>query len=53
MPQKNKISNNITSLIKEFTEKYCSHCKSSDFCGSEIVLICKEFNEFLEDYGEN
>lgn len=35
MSQKIKISNNITSLIKGFTEKYCSQCKSYDFCGSQ------------------
>ena len=42
MPQKNKISNNITSLIKEFTEKYCSQCKSYDFCGGVKKHIAKE-----------
>lgn len=53
MSQKNKISNNIDSLIKEFTEKHCSQCKLYDFCGGEIILICKEFNEFIENYDGN
>ena len=50
--QKNKIGNDITNLIKEFTEKHCSKCKSYVFCGGEMVLSCKEFNKFLEEYEE-
>lgn len=50
MGQKNKISNDITNLIKEFTEKYCSKCKSDSCCNEEKVLSCKEFNKFLEEY---
>jgi hypothetical protein len=53
MRQKNKISNNITDLIKEFTEKHCSKCKSYVFCGGEMVLSCKEFNKFLEEHDRN
>lgn len=53
MGQKNKISNNITNLIKEFTEKYCGKCKSYVFCGEEMVLSCKKFNNFLEEYDGN
>lgn len=49
MAQKNKIGNDIGSLIKEFTEKHCSNCSSYIFCGGEIILSCKEFNKFLED----
>lgn len=51
MGQKNKIGNDITSLIKEFTEKHCSRCKSYDFCGG-LILSCKKFNKFLENYEE-
>ena len=53
MGHKNKISNDISSLIKEFTEKHCSKCKSYVFCGGEMILSCKEFNKFLEEYGSN
>ena len=38
--------NNITNLIKEFTEKHCGKCKSYVFCAGEMVLSCKEFNKF-------
>lgn len=44
---KNKIANDITSLIKEFTEKHCTKCNSYAFCAGEMVLSCKEFNKFL------
>lgn len=50
MGYKNKIANDITKLIKEFAEKHCSKCKSYVFCGGEMVLSCKEFNKFLEEY---
>lgn len=50
MGLKNKIANDITNLIKEFTEKHCSKCKSDSCCNEEKVLSCKEFNKFLEEY---
>ena len=53
MGYKNKIANDITNLIKEFTEKHCSNCKSYVFCGGEMILSCKEFNKFLEEHGNN
>ena len=53
MSQKNKISNDITNLIKEFTEKHCTECKSYLFCAGEMILICKKFNKFLEDTNNN
>ena len=31
MGYKNKIANDITNLIKEFTEKHCSNCESYVF----------------------
>lgn len=51
MSQKNKISKDITNLIEEFTEKHCSKCESYDFCGG-LILSCKEFDKFLEEYEE-
>lgn len=53
MGRKNKISNDLTSLIKEFTEKHCGKCKSYVFCAGEMVLSCKEFNKFLEEHDRN
>ena len=50
MGYKNKIANDITNLIKEFTEKHCSNCKSYVFCDGEMILSCKEFNKFLEEH---
>ena len=50
MGYKNKIANDITNLIKEFTEKHCSNCKSYVFCGGEMILSSKEFNKFLEEH---
>lgn len=50
MGQKNKIGTDITNLVEEFIKKHCIKCKLYSFCGGEIVLICKEFNEFLEEY---
>ena len=49
MGLKNKIGNDIGSLVKEFTEKHCKTCKSYVFCAGEMVLSCKEFNNFLEE----
>lgn len=49
MGNKNKIGDNISSLIKEFTEKHCKNCKSYIFCAGEMILSCKEFNKFLEE----
>ena len=49
MGYKNKIGDDIGSLVKEFTEKHCNKCDLYSFCGGEIVLICKEFNNFLEE----
>lgn len=50
MGYKNKIANDIINLIKEFTEKHCSKCKSYGFCSEEMILSCKEFDKFLEEY---
>ena len=50
MGYKNKIANDITNLIKEFTEKHSRKCKSYVFCSEEMILSCKEFNKFLEEH---
>lgn len=49
MGYKNKIGGNISSLVKEFTEKHCKTCKSYVLCAGEMVLSCKEFNKFLSE----
>ena len=49
MGQKNAIANNISELVKEFTQSHCSKCNSYFFCGGEMVLSCKEFNKFLSE----
>lgn len=36
-------------LIKEFTEKHCKNCNSYVFCGGEMILACKKFNEFQKE----
>ena len=36
-------------LVKEFTDKYCTHCNSYVFCAGEMILSCKDFNKFLEE----
>ena len=53
MGTKNKIANDITSLIKEFTEKHCTKCNSYAFCAGEMVLSCNEFNKFLNEKEKN
>lgn len=43
----------MKELIKEFTKTYCPKCKSYLFCAGEMILICKEFNKFLENVKNN
>lgn len=39
----------LKRLTEIFIKKHCKKCSSYDFCGGEIVLICKHFNKFFKE----
>lgn len=47
MGQKNAIANNISELVKEFTQSHCNKCNLYVFCCGEMVLSCNKFIKFL------